>query len=87
MTPLSTYVFPAPSGSYLRHPHRAIPALRKRSGVVDLRLHDVRKWWSAELSRLLAAPKGEPSSRESKGDVELGCHGHGEGERQLSTRD
>jgi hypothetical protein len=42
---------------------------------------------SAELSRLLATPKDEPSRRQSEGEVELGRHGHGEGARQLSTRD
>ncbi len=111
VAPLSPYVFPAPSGGYLRHPHRAIPALRAQSDVVDFRLHDVRRtvsqriaeefgegmshsilgharqrlgrtyipnrplkeqrdgleWWSAELSRLLVAEKGEPARPQGRG--------------------
>jgi integrase len=110
VAPLSAYVFPASSGGYMRHPSRGIAAVRKRSGVVDFRLHDVRRtvsqriaeefgegmshsvlghsrqrlgrtyipnrplkeqrdglqWWSAELSRLLSAEKGEPAHRKNK---------------------
>jgi integrase len=110
VAPLSPYVFPAPSGGYMRHPSRGIATVRKRSGVADFRLHDVRRtvsqriaeefgegmshsilgharqrlgriyipnrplkeqrdgleWWSAELGRLLAAPKGEPACPRDK---------------------
>ena len=34
----------------MRHPHRAIPALRKRSGVVAFRLHDVRRTVSQRIT-------------------------------------
>jgi integrase len=43
VAPLSPYVFPAPSGGYMRHPSRGIATIRKRSGVADFRLHDVRR--------------------------------------------
>ncbi len=47
---LSPYVFPAPSGGYLRHPVRGIAAVRERSGVKDFRLHDVRRTVSQRIA-------------------------------------
>lgn len=47
---MSPYVFRAPSGGYMRHPHRDIPDLRKRSGVADFRLHDVRRTVSQRIA-------------------------------------
>lgn len=50
VAPLSAYVFPASSGGYMRHPSRGIAAVRKRSGVVDFRLHDVRRTVSQRIA-------------------------------------
>jgi integrase len=50
VAPLSPYVFPAPSGGHIRHPHRAIPALRAQSSVLDFRLHDVRRTVSQRIA-------------------------------------
>jgi integrase len=50
VAPLSPYVFHAPSGGHMRHPHREIPPLRKRSGVTDFRLHDVRRTVSQRIA-------------------------------------
>ncbi len=47
---LSPYVFPAPSGGYLRHPVRGIAIARERSGVEDFRLHDVRRTVSQRIA-------------------------------------
>jgi integrase len=47
---LSPYVFPAPSGGYMRHPVRGIAAVRQRSGVKDFRLHDVRRTVSQRIA-------------------------------------
>ncbi len=55
---LSPYVFPAPSGGYLRHPVRGIAAVRERSGVKDFRLHDVRR----TVSQRIAEESGEGMS-------------------------
>lgn len=43
VAPLSPYVFPAPCGGFMRHPSRGIAIVRRRSGVADFRLHDVRR--------------------------------------------
>jgi len=50
VAPLSAYVFPASSGGYMRHPSRGIATVRKRSGVVDFRLHDVRRTVSQRIA-------------------------------------
>jgi integrase len=50
VAPLSPYVFPAPSGGFMRHPARGIVTVRKRSGVVDLRVHDVRRTVSQRIA-------------------------------------
>ena len=58
VAPLSLYIFPAPSGGYLRHPVRGIAAVRSRSGVKDFRLHDVRR----TISQRIAEEFGEGMS-------------------------
>jgi len=50
VAPLSPYIFPAPSGGYLRHPVRGIAVVRERSGVKDFRLHDVRRTVSQRIA-------------------------------------
>jgi integrase len=50
VAPLSPYVFPAPSGGYMRHPVRGIAAVRERSGVKDFQLHDVRRTVSQRIA-------------------------------------
>lgn len=50
VAPLSTYVFPASSGGSMRHPSRGIATVRKRSGVADFRLHDVRRTVSQRIA-------------------------------------
>ena len=50
VAPLSPYVFPAPSGGYMRHPSREIATIRKRSGVADFRLHDIRRTVSQRIA-------------------------------------
>jgi integrase len=55
---LSPYVFPAPSGGHMRHPHRGIAFVRKNSGVKDVRLHDVRR----TVSQRVAEEFGEGAS-------------------------
>jgi integrase len=50
VAPLSQYTFPAPSGGYMRNPSRGIATVRKRSGVVDFRLHDVRRTVSQRVA-------------------------------------
>ncbi len=50
VAPLSPYVFPVPSGGYMRHPVRGIAAVRTRSGVKDFRLHDVRRTVSQRIA-------------------------------------
>jgi hypothetical protein len=57
--PLSPYVFPAPSGGHLRHPVRGIATVRERSGVLDLRLDEVRR----TVSQRIADEFGEGMSR------------------------
>jgi hypothetical protein len=50
VAPLSPYVFPAPSGGYMGNPSRGIATVRKRSGVADFRLHDVRRTVSQRIA-------------------------------------
>jgi hypothetical protein len=41
---------PVLSGGFMRHPARGIVTVQKRSGVADLRLHDVRRTASPRIA-------------------------------------
>ncbi len=53
----SDYVFPAPTAAgYMDHPQKAVVLVRRRSGVADFRLHDVRRTVRTRLAELGVTP-------------------------------